>query len=157
MKNIIGLLIVLGSFNSFAAVEGDLTISGTVAPEISLSLSTNTYTTLDILAGGDHSVATATEVCNDLDGYKIYGYSVNGSQLENQANTAVKTAYSVKYDGASAVTLGQGSAAKVILKSSGALTASADYDSSIVIDVTSMPTAPAGVYQDTITLQIVAN
>ena len=78
MKKIIGLLAVLGSFSAYAATQGDLTISGTVVPELSLSLSQNNYTALKITTGGDHTVATATEVCNDLDGYKIYGYSANG-------------------------------------------------------------------------------
>lgn len=157
MKKLITLFTLSMTAVSFGATTGDITISGTVAPELSLSLSASSYTTLNITSGGDHSVAQATEVCNDLDGYKIFGYSVNGSQLQNQSNTAVKTSYTVKYDGGSAVSLGAGAAAKVQLKDSGSLTQAADYDSNVVVDVTAFANAPAGTYSDTITLQIVAN
>ncbi|MBD66859.1 MAG: hypothetical protein CME62_16775 [Halobacteriovoraceae bacterium] len=157
MKNLFILTALVLSLKSFAATTGDITISGTVDAELSLTLSTNSYTTLDIEGGGDHTVATANEVCNDLDGYKIYGYSTNGSELQNTDNTNVSTSYTVKYDGSSAVSLGAGSANKVQLKDSGALTSSADEDSDIVVDVSAFATAPAGTYTDTITLEIVAN
>lgn len=157
MKVILGFALVLGSVSAFSATQGDITISGTVAPELSLSLSTSSYSNLDIVNGGDHTVATATEVCNDLDGYKVYGYSANGSQLENQDNTDVQTSYTLKYGGASAVTLGSSDANKVELKDSGALSASVSHDSSVVVDVNAFSNAPAGVYQDVVTLQIVAN
>lgn len=157
MKNLITILTLIGSFSAFSATQGDITISGTVAAELSLSLSTNTYSSLDIVNGGDHTVAVATEECNDLDGYKVYGYSANGSQLENQANTSVKTAYTLKYDGAGGQTLGTGAANRVELKDSGSLTEAADESSDVVVDVTAFASAPAGTYQDTITLQIEAN
>ena len=157
MKKTLATLALLGTFGAFAATDGQITISGEVQPELAISLSTNTYTTLDIINGGDHTVAVATEECNDLDGYKIYGYSDNGSELQNQDNTAVGTSYTVKYDGATAKSLGAGAANRVELKDSGALTAAADYDSNVVVDVTAFAAAPAGEYEDTITLQIEAN
>ena len=157
MKKIIGLLVILGTVSAYADTEGEITISGEVDPEISLELSTDTYDTLDIINGGDHTVAVATENCNDLDGYKIYGYSTNGSELRNEDNANVKTSYTVKYDGGSGVSLGAGAANRVELKDSGALTSAADVDSNIVVNVSAFATAPAGVYQDKITLQIEAN
>lgn len=158
MKKLFLLPIFALSFSAFAATTGDITISGTVDPELSISLSTNTYATLDITGGGDHTVAVATEICNDLDGYKIYAHSTYGSELRNAANSAVKTTYTVKYDGsATGVTLGAGSANKVELKDSGALTTAANHDSNIVVDVTAFADAPAGTYADTVTLEVVAN
>jgi hypothetical protein len=157
MKVILGLAVVLGSMSAYSATQGDITISGTVDPELSLTLSATSYSNLDIINGGDHSVATATENCNDLDGYKIFGYSTNGSELQNQATPTVKTSYTVKYDGGSAVTLGSSAANKVQLKDSGALTSSVSNSSTVVVNVNAYSNAPAGVYQDVVTLQIVAN
>lgn len=158
MKQLFLLSMLALSFNAFAATTGDITISGVVDPELSITLSTNTYTTLDIKAGGDHAVAVATEICNDLDGYKIYAHSTYGSELRNTANANVKTTYVVKYDGSTTgVALGAGSANKVQLKDSGALTTAANYDSNVVVDVTAFADAPAGTYADTVTLEIVAN
>jgi len=151
------LITLLLSGNLFAAISGDITISGVVPSTISISLNQSTYTSIDIVNGGDHSVATATETCSDLDGYKIYGYSTNGSQLQNTGNAAIKTAYQVKYDGGSATSLGAGVGNKVQLKDSGALTASTTDTSAVVVDVTAFAAAPAGTYSDTITLQIEAN
>ena len=159
MKNLFLLSALVLTYNAYAygATQGDITISGTVDPELSIALDVATYTTLDIKAGGDHSVATATEVCNDLDGYKIFGYSVNGSELRNTANAAVKTTYTVKYDGAATVSLGAGSANKVELKDSGALTIATTDTSAVVVYVDALANAPAGTYEDTVTLEIVAN
>lgn len=156
LKKTMTVLTLIGSMSTFAATTGDITISGTVAPELELSLSATTYTTLPIVAGGSATVATANEVCNNLDGYKIYGHALNGA-LENQSNTAVSTTYDIDYGSSTGVTLGVGSANKVELKDSGVLTASADVDEDIVVNVDAFATAPAGTYQDTITLEIVAN
>ena len=159
MKKLLVLITALTmSTASFAAATGDIVISGIVEAAISIALSTNTYSTLDIVNGGDHSVAIATETCSDLAGYKIYGYSVNGSELINTTSSANKTAYTIKYDGAVAgVSLGAGSANRVELKDSGTLTASTTDTSTVVVDVTAFAAAPAGTYSDTITLQIEAN
>lgn len=159
MKKLLIGLLATSTVSAFAATSGDITISGTIAPVLSISLSTNTYNTLDIINGGDTSVATATEECNDLDGYKIYGYSVNGSELRKDGTSTVyKTAYTVKYDGAgTGVTLGAGVGNRVELKDSGALTGLTQDTSDLTVNLNAAPTLPEGTYSDTITLQIEAN
>lgn len=159
MKKLLIGLLTMASTASFAATSGDITISGSIAPILSISLSTNTYNTLDLVNGGDTSVATATEQCNDLDGYKIYGYSVNGSELRKDgSSTTYKTAYTVKYDGAgTGVSLGAGVGNRVELKDSGVLAGLTQDTSDLTVNVTAAPNLPEGTYSDTITLQIEAN
>lgn len=158
MKKFLVGLALITSFSAIAATSGNISISGTVAPVLELTLDSNSFTTLDILAGGDHLVATATEKTNDSDGYKVYAHSANGSELRRGGtSTTFKTAYAVKYDGAAGQTLGAGLANKVELKDSGALTGLTTDTSTIVVDVTAYPTAPDGTYSDTITLNIEAN
>lgn len=158
MKKLIALTTTLTTLTGFAATSGNLSIEGTVDAELSIALDTSSFDTLDIINGGDHSVATATEVSNDTDGYKVYGYSANGSQLRRGGtSTTYQTGYTLKYDGASGVSLGEGSANRVELKDSGALTGLTTDTSSVVINVTAYADAPQGTYSDTITLEIEAN
>lgn len=158
MKKLIVGLTLLSSFSALAATSGSISISGTVEPVLELSLDSSSFTTLDILAGGDHLVATATEKSNDSDGYKIYAHSDNGSELRrNGTSTTYKTSYTLKYDGGSAVTLGVGAANKVEVKDSGALTGLTTDTSQVVVDVTAYASAPDGTYSDTIVLNIEAN
>lgn len=159
MKKLILGLLITSTTTVFAATSGNINLSGTIDPVLSISLSSSSYNTLDLENGGDTSIATATEQCNDLDGYKVFGYSTNGSELRlDGTNTTHKTSYTVKYDGAnSGVSLGAGVANRVQLKDSGVLSGLTSDTSDLTVNVTGNSNLPAGTYSDVITLQIQAN
>jgi hypothetical protein len=151
-KTILAAIVLLASASTFAASTGDLTISGTVALINDIVIFPKADSTnLNILAGNSGlSVADVSETSNSVTGYKISMRSANGGSLVNLSNSTKSTAYQVSYDGGSYVSL---TTSDQVVKS--ASTSSLTTDSSDVsVNVTANPTAPAGTYQDVITISI---
>ena len=158
MKKIISTLLALGSVSAFAATSGDLILSGTVAPVLSLSVSPSGNTNLDIENGETgKQVATVDEECNDPDGFTVKAYSTNGSSLVHEDKSTLSTAYTLSYDGGPNQSLGAGPAGAISLKSSGDLTVKYSNVSNVKVNVSAYTNAPAGVYSDTVTFLIEAN
>ena len=151
-KAILVIVGLLASVTTFAASTGDLTISGTVALINDIVITPKAAATaLNILAGeAGKSVADVSETSNSVTGYKISMRSANASKLVNLSNATKMTAYTVSYDGGSYVSLTN---SDQVVKSSS--TSSLVTDSSDVsVNVTAFGTAPAGTYQDVITISI---
>lgn len=158
MKKLISAFLVLGSFSAFSATTGDLILSGSVAPTLSMAITASGNTNLDIVGGETaKQVATVAEHTNDADGYTISAYSVNGGKLINDDNSSVQVAYTLKYDGGSDITLGAGSGSATVVKNSGALTQAVNDTSAVQVSLNSYPGAPSGTYSDTVTFTIQAN
>jgi hypothetical protein len=154
VKKSIFAAIALIATSAFGADTGTLTISGTVASINDISISPSAYTTLNITGGETNRVvAVATETSNNLNGYSITLHSANASKLVNLSASSKYTTYTVRYDGAAAVDL----TVDRVVKSSGSLAGLTTDTSNIAVDVVAYPTAPAGTYQDIITVTISAN
>jgi len=142
---------------SFAGTSGNLTLSGTVNPNNSLTVTANgtTNTNIDIINGESAlNVGSATETSNDAGGYSITLSSTNGGQLElGGTSTTDKTAYQVSYDGGSYVTPTTSASA---IKTVNSLSAAVTHTSQILVNVAADSTAVAGNYSDTLTFAIVA-
>lgn len=155
---LVAVLAVL-AFNvqSFAASTGTLLLQGTVAAVNDIVVTPNTpnNTTLDIVAGeSGKNVASVAETSNNLNGYKIFISSPTGGFLVNTSDAAAKTSYKISYDGATAVTP---TVAPLEVKNVTSLTGLTTDNSAVAADVTAFTTAPAGLYEDTLTVSIVAN
>jgi hypothetical protein len=155
VKKSIFAIVALIATSAFAASDtGTLTLTGIVNVRYEISLD-NTSATVDILNGENKKlVATATETSNNLLGYKIQMSSVNGSKLVNSSDSTVSTDYKVYY-GSNPVPWTLTSAPQTV-RSVSSLTGLTNTPSEIKVDVTAMPTAPAGSYSDTITIKISA-
>lgn len=140
-----------------AASLGTLTLTGTVPPvnELTVAENGNNNTELNI-TGGETSknVATVTESSNNGTGYQVHISSASGGFLRNTANVAHKTQYQVSYDGGPFT---QPSTTSTSVKNSGAIGGLTTNSSVVLVKVTALPNAPAGVYNDVVTLTIVAN
>lgn len=91
------LVLGLLGANAQAATTADITLSGTVAQDCSVALSSANYT-VDLLNGeNDSTVATVTETCNDADGYVISFSSANSGVMQNDDNASEQKAYTVSY------------------------------------------------------------
>lgn len=110
-------------------------------------------TDLDIVGGEvSRKVADVTERSNSLNGYKIMLSSANGGYLEHTADSSRKTAYTLIYGSASAVSLT--TTPTQILQVSG--NGLVENDRDVKVNVTALPTAAAGTYADDVTISIVA-
>lgn len=111
-KNVLSIAIVsilgFAAINANAATSADLTLTGSVAQDCSVSLDTASYT-VDLLNGeSDSTVATVTEVCNDADGYSISFSSANSGILQNDDNASEQKGYTISYgNGISSQSLSQ--------------------------------------------------
>lgn len=155
MKTAILMIVgLLASTITFAASTGDLTISGVVAPINDIVITPKAAATaLNILAGETaKSVADVSETSNSATGYKISMRSANGGSLNNTSSPTVKkTAYTVAYAGSSTyVSLTTVDQVVKSVSSSSLVTNSSD----VSVNVTAFGTAPAGTYQDIITISI---
>ena len=93
----VAAILGLVGMNAYAASSADLTLTGSVEQDCSVSLDTASYT-IDLINGeADSSVATVTEVCNDADGYVISFSSFNGGFMQNDDNADEKKNYSISY------------------------------------------------------------
>jgi hypothetical protein len=143
--------------NANAASSGSLIVSGSVSMVNSLVVTPNVAnnTSLNITGGESaKNVASVAETSNDLAGYKIMMSSATGGLLVNQSNSANSTAYQVSYNGGAAQSI---TSAGIAVKNVASLAALTTNTSAVAVNVTAYPSAPAGVYQDTLTISIVAN
>lgn len=150
------LAVILASSMVSAAPTGTLTLRGTVAVIADVVVTPNgDNLTLDIVNGeSDKAVASVAETSNNLAGYKIFISSPTDGELQNTSDTSVKTTYQIRYDGAGAVTP---TIAGVEVKDVASLSGLTTNNSSVNVDVTAFATAPAGTYEDTLTISIQAN
>lgn len=149
--------LLLATTGAYAADTGTLLLQGTVAVVNSIAVTPNgsNNTTLDIVGGASGVlVASVAETSNNLTGYKINVKSLNGSELRNSSDATKKTTYQLSYDGGSLVTLGTSYQEVKNVTSLSALTTN---NSAVSATVAAYAAAPAGVYNDTVTFQIVAN
>lgn len=147
----------LAATPALAADTGTLLLQGTVAVVNSIVVTPNgsNNTSLDIVNGESNKlVASVQETSNNLAGYKINAKSLNGSELRNASDATQKTTYTLSYDGASPVTL---TTAYQQMKNVTSLPGLAVDNSDVAVTVAAFASAPAGTYEDTVTLQIVAN
>jgi hypothetical protein len=156
MKTAITMIALLLSTSVFAASTGTLVISGTVAPINDLSITVDAAANNLNITGGEvgKKVATVSETSNSLTGYSISMRSANGSQLKHTVDSSKQTSYTVSYDGGAYTTL---STSDQVVKNSGSLSGLTSDSSEVKVNVVAHPTAPAGVYSDTITISISAN
>lgn len=151
------LAVLAFSVQTLAASTGTLLLQGTVAAvnDIVVTANSPNNTTLNIVAGeSGKNVASVAETSNNLNGYKIFISSPTGGFLVNTSDSAAKTGYKIAYDGAAAVTP---TVAPLQVKNVTALTGLTTDTSAVAADVTAFATAPAGLYEDTLTISIVAN
>ncbi len=156
MKQVLMTLMVsLLSSMSMAATTGTLLLEGTVADNTSIQVLPNgSNLTLDIVNGESNKlVGTAKEISNNLAGYKILMKSLNGGKLKHTTLTSVETTYKLGYDGATTVSP---TTTDVVVKTVNSLSGLTEVISDLRVDVTALPTAPTGVYKDTVTLTIQA-
>jgi hypothetical protein len=158
--------LVLSSASAFAATSGDVTISGTVAPTLSIALDHSTYSTLDIRAGAAAVVvATATEVCNNDGGYKVAIKSANAlaassatPTLKGTAHSANTVAYSIKYNGADVALDATTGETTALAPAFNTISPSAEAGVQHDVAVTFAGVyKPADTYSDVLTLTISAN
>jgi spore coat protein U-like protein len=153
VKKTIFTAIALLATTSFAATEGLLTLTGVVDVRYEISLS-NSSATVDIINGESSKlVATATEVSNNLSGYKISMKSAYGSNLRHSADASKQVAYTVTYDGSSPYSL---TTSDQVVKPASALAGLTTDTSEIRVSFPGQPNAAAGTYSDTITVSISA-
>lgn len=142
---------------AMAATSGTLLLQGTVLEvlEVVVTPDGTNNTTLNIVGGETgKSVASVVETSNKLNGYKIVLSSPTGGELRHTADATKKTNYKISYDGATSVTP---TVAGVTVKNVASLSGLTTDTSAVAADVTAFATAPAGTYQDTLTISIQAN
>jgi|GEM_PF-1102348 len=142
---------------AMAASTSTLLLQGTVSVinDIVVTANGTNNTSLNIVAGETgKNVASVAETSNNLNGYKIFISSPTGGELRNTADATKKTTYKIGYGGAAAITP---TVAGVMVKNVSSLTGLTTDTSAVVAEVAAYATAPAGTYQDTLTISIVAN
>lgn len=153
MKKAIFTAITVLATTAFAATEGLLTLTGTVDVRYEISLD-NASAIVDIINGENLKlVATATEVSNNLSGYKISMKSTNASNLRHGSDPTKQVAYQVSYDGGSLLSL---TSSDQVVKPASALSGLTTDTSEIRVSFPAQPNAAAGTYSDTITVSISA-
>ena len=157
MKNLIVLVTALTATTTMAASTETLQLSGIVAAVNSITVSpvAGAYNAINITAGQSNlTVANVDETSNNLAGYSITLSSANGGELRHSVNNTKKTSYQVSYNNASAITP---TTSAQVVKNVNSLNALTTNSSPVKVNVTAYPSAPAGTYNDTLTLAIVAN
>lgn len=157
MKKLALLFTFLYTAPLYAASSDTLLLQGSVSAvnDIAVTAVAGVNNTLNITGGASNvTVANVAETSNNLLGYKIMMSSANAGELRNTSDATKKTTYTVAYGAGSAVTPTT-SAAQV--KNVTSLTGLTTNTSAVKVNVTAYPSAPAGTYNDTLTLSIVAN
>ncbi len=154
-------MLILASFlfgiSALAASSGNLLVQGTVGivNDIVVTPVAGVNNNLDILAGESNlKVADVEESSNNLTGYSISMSSVNAGTLVHNSDNTKSTPYTISYDGATATAP---TASPAVVKNVASLTGFTQNFSEVKINVTAYPSAPVGVYSDTITFAISAN
>lgn len=139
-----------------AAPSGTLTLRGTVAVVADIVVTPNGDNLALDIAGGESNklVASAAETSNNLTGYKIFVSSATDGELRHTTDATKKTTYQVRYAGSSAVSP---TASGVQVKNVSSLSGLTTNNSNINVDVDAYATAPAGTYEDTLTITIQSN
>jgi hypothetical protein len=123
--------------------------------EISVSPVGTNNLNLNITGGeSNKQVANVSETSNNLLGYKINAKSLNNSELRNTSDATKKTVYRLSYNGGAMTTLTQNYQQ---VKNVSLLNLQGTATSAVAVEVTALPGAIAGSYEDTVTFQIVAN
>ncbi len=154
MKKVIATLAVLASLPSFAAISGDLILSGLVPELISISVDAESIASslpLDTTQS-DTLVAQVNEKSNSNTGYNVSISSANLGNLIHESVSSSSIAYSLKYDG-STVDLANGD--QFDFNSA----ASVDTTKDVEISYTGVPheSLIEGSYSDTVTFTISPN
>lgn len=139
-----------------AASSGTLTLRGTVAVVNDIVITPNGDNLLLNITSGESGklVGSAAETSNNLAGYKIFISSTTGGELRNTSDATKKTTYTISYDGASSVTPTIGG---VEVKNVSSLSGLTTNNSNINVSVNAYAAAPAGTYEDILTVSIQAN
>jgi len=145
------LLLLFLSMPAFAWNTGVLTLSGTIASDCRVEIATTSQSTsLNVLNGSTNVlVATVTETCNELNGYKITASSLNNGLLKGPLSTP----YQISYDGSAFMSL----TTDQVLKNVTSLSSKVIHDSAVLVNVTALPDGITGTYQDVVTISIEAN
>lgn len=149
-------LSLLGA-SAFAASSGTLTLRGTVAAVNDVVVTPNGDNLLLNITAGETGklVASVAETSNNLAGYKIFISSPTGGELRNTSDATKKTTYQIKYNGSATAVTPTVSGAQV--KNVASLTGLTTANSNVNVVVAAFATAPAGTYEDTLTVSIQAN
>lgn len=148
--------VAFATINSYAASTGTLLLQGTVPSVNDIAITPDPNATALNITGGetDKLVAAVSESSNSLSGYHIEMSSMNAGQLRHTSDMTKQTAYTVSYDGGSAVAL---TAVPQTVKNVASLPGLTTVSSNVNANVVAFPSAPNGTYQDTVTIAIVAN
>jgi hypothetical protein len=154
-KAILTAIVLLASATTFAASSGELTISGTVSAVNDIIITPKAAATALNIIGGESakSVATVSETSNSVTGYTISMRSANGGLLVNLDNDTKSTSYQVSYNGGDYLSLSTVDQPVKSTSTSELVTESSD----VSVNVSAYGTAPAGTYEDVITISIAAN
>ncbi len=150
------ILSLILALSSYAADTGTLILSGTVVASCNIVITPNgsNNTTLNITGGDTNKlVANAQETCNNATGYKINVKSTNGGELRHGTVPSLKTTYTLSYDGQTVTPTTNYQQVKNVT----VLNTPANTTSTIHATVAAYPSALAGTYSDTVTVQIVTN
>lgn len=145
-------LAVLAAGQAFAAPagspEGEIYLSGTMPAICEIEIDTRD-TKLDMIDGARKQVvAEITETCNDHEGYTISFTSSNAGKVVNAAS-GQSVDYTVNYDTASNASL-----ANALLLTRAKEGYGVDHE--LVVDMSGSKNRVAGLYADTITVEIAA-
>ncbi len=154
MKTIIFAAMTALTTTAFAATQGLLTLTGVVDVRYEISLSTSSAS-VNITGGeANRVVAQATEVSNNLTGYKILMKSQNAGRLRNASDATKFVAYTISYD--DTATQYSLLTTDTVVKPATALAGLTTDVSNIRVSFPAQPNAPAGTYSDLITVSISA-
>ena len=148
----ISTAIALSAGTAQAATSADITLSGSVAQDCSVSLSSANYT-VDLVAGEtDATVATVTEKCNDADGFVISFSSENSGVLQNDDNPSEQKSYTISYG----TSISSQSLSQDRSQTYSTFTANNEVPLKMNLDAHTVGVLAAGTWSDTITISIAA-
>jgi len=154
VKTIIFAAMTALTTTAFAATQGLLTLTGVVDVRYEISLSTSSAAVNIITGEANRVVAQATEVSNNLSGYKISMKSTNASRLVHNTDNTKFVAYTISYD--DSATQHSLLTTDTVVKPASALAGLTTDVSNIRVSFPAQPNAVAGTYSDTLTISISA-
>ncbi|MBF0360887.1 MAG: hypothetical protein HQK49_07740 [Oligoflexia bacterium] len=156
--NIINVIILTFiSPSLLAASNGVLELKGVIPLINQISVETQPLAqNIDIPNGTEGTIAVATEISNNRDGYNIQIYSYNGGQLVHQLNSSYKVSYQLSYANGSFFVPGTSSNPTQV-KNISVLNELTTSTSNINIKTIPNNNTVSGNYNDTIVITITAN
>ncbi len=155
-KHLASLALLSFTATAVASTTDTLTLSGTISSSVSVSVAADpAASSLDLgQTQSDLQVGVVTENSNAANGYKIRARSANASKIKH-STAADHVAYTMKYNGGSAVTL---TTANQDVKTQNTGGSYSGVTSNVTISYTgaSSGTLRSGSYSDTITFTIEA-